>query len=1469
VSKFTRVMLVLSLVITGFTTTPPVKTVALASSECPEAVQPGGSGTAADPYRIAAPAHLIWLSATSSEWIAKKEFLQVADIDFNGCLQNDDGGKGWSPIGNVATPFRGVYDGQGHTITDLFINRTSVEDGRAIGVGFFGRTVGAEIRHLHLIDVHITGSHEVGALIGTNASGEITTVYDVSASGSVTSTRTGTNAADTGGLFGYVFAIDITYARASVDVSATGRNVGGLIGDGTSGTFVSRSWATGDVTSTGTQEQIGGLVGLFRGDSGISDSYALGAVSSATGFDPVPTTLSDRGVGGLIGRLTTVSGNRPEIARSFSGGVVTPPSPHECGPDFCHFLIGSEVNDDRSGTNLPESSSVEDVRKAAELKVSEAWDLDSVWVLPDTGFPTLSTPPGRPVISELTRNGADVTVTVSSVQEFGLPVTAYEVTVGSTIETKSSEADLTLPSSFVVKLDDDASGPDVLRIRAVSGGVEGPSVEFRRPSAPQGLAAAHVTSDAIGLSWSAPADSGTGSVTAPTIDYVLELGTGGSFSPLPDTTGTTATLTGLDGAVEYVLRVRARNVIGLGPAAELTVATLGEIIVEESFDATPGSETGWRFSGTGTGSDGNPWVPQVSSEDGASNSRGALRLTEAMNSQAAFVVYDVPQQTRAGLDITFKIAQWRTSTAVNPADGMTFFLKRGDDNSLASGPAGSRLGYVGFDNNGTPVRGISGALLGVGFDAEGAFRRPDRNPACDDESISTNDNIRNNLTIRGPGQDTDGYCLLAVKDNMAWTDARDAPNGNLSRADAERRIRVSYDYVDASTGSLRVWVDDIGDSDTPALTVDAPQELLDSETFKFGFTASTGGRNNTHEVWDVVVRSVTPLAPVEWTVTALDEAVAGQAYAQSLDRKVRGGVQPFSFSLAGGQLPPGLTLNSPLTGTPTQPGTYTFDVTATSRRGGAATETVTLVVKDQQTLELDAPTQWLGSGSAIVAPVSRAKTSELVTGLAATVSSSTSDVCTVSGLTVTLVAVGTCTLTASQPGGTSGALSYTAAAPVTTSFEILPGSPPTRSESTPEAGTTVPASPVPPVPPGPVLTSGVPPQPSSVPTARIGEREVAVVPTPAGTTRQEGTTTVSTATILEVGTVALSLDLTGAGEVRTPAGGTPQLSVTRDRVARTSGGGMLPGTQVQVWLPLAGGTTIRPVTTIAVADDGTFTGDLPFDGSTDRLTDGRPLPIGTHVLQLVGVDAAGELIVIEQTIRIEQPAPSPEVDRRSGSLPAPRPGMSTATTAGLREAVTVTLSPDQRRARLEGSGWAMAIGVPSASGRVEPGEGDGALVALSDGDVFDVGGDGYLPGTRADVWVFSTPMLLGAVTIAPDGTFSGQVLLEGIATGEHTLQLQGVGDDGYVRAANLGVAIVSRGTDELAAAPEDEAAPEPGTREPDSTVEVVTAAGDEPSGSSSLVSIALIAALASSGGWWFLIGRRRRDDEEAEAAHQG
>ena len=104
--------------------------------------------------------------------------------------------------------------------------------------------------------------------------------------------------------------------------------------------------------------------------------------------------------------------------------------------------------------------------------------------------------------------------------------------------------------------------------------------------------------------------------------------------------------------------------------------------------------------------------------------------------------------------------------------------------------------------------------------------------------------------------------------------------------------------------------------------------------------------------------------------------------------------------------------------------------------------------------------------------------------------------------------------------------------------------------------------------------------------------------------------------------------------------------------------------------------------------------------------------------------------------------------------------------------------------------WAFNVSLPADGGAVEQGA-TGAMVTLMQSRSATVSGDGFQPGTRVDIWLFSTPTLLGSVEVGADGSFVGDVYLDSriAATGEHTLQLQGVALDGFIKAANLGVVV--------------------------------------------------------------------------------
>lgn len=126
---------------------------------------PQGSGTAASPYLISNWKELYYVSQIPEYW--SKEFLQTADIDLTEAvpsIKTWDTNAGWTPIGNSETKFSGKYDGGGHFINGLYINRPK-SDYQA----FFGYTEYlSNITRLGITGADITARSYAGVFVGNH-----------------------------------------------------------------------------------------------------------------------------------------------------------------------------------------------------------------------------------------------------------------------------------------------------------------------------------------------------------------------------------------------------------------------------------------------------------------------------------------------------------------------------------------------------------------------------------------------------------------------------------------------------------------------------------------------------------------------------------------------------------------------------------------------------------------------------------------------------------------------------------------------------------------------------------------------------------------------------------------------------------------------------------------------------------------------------------------------------------------------------------------------------------------------------------------------------------------------------------------------------------------------------------------------------------------------------------------------------
>ena len=74
-------------------------------------------------------------------------------------------------------------------------------------------------------------------------------------------------------------------------------------------------------------------------------------------------------------------------------------------------------------------------------------------------------------------------------------------------------------------------------------------------------------------------------------------------------------------------------------------------------------------------------------------------------------------------------------------------------------------------------------------------------------------------------------------------------------------------------------------------------------------------------------------------------------------------------------------------------------------------------------------------------------------------------------------------------------------------------------------------------------------------------------------------------------------------------------------------------------------------------------------------------------------------------------------------------------------------------------------------------------------------GEGFRPLTRAEIWIASTPTLLKIVEVPASGNWVSVFDVPAdLEPGNHTVQAEGLGVDGRLRAANLGVVVVGDGS---------------------------------------------------------------------------
>lgn len=243
-------------------------------------------------YQVGTAAHLEWIRDDTTRW--DDSYILVGDIDVDGCT--------WTrAIGDDTTAFTGVFDGDGHAISNIDVD-ISVGTTNNVSAGLFGQAgAGHIIRDLHVAgDVVGTSPSapkyvQVGGVVGY-ASGGI--IERVTFEGNVTATQATPHATRVvaGGLVGILWDDTITQSgvsRTTVIAEKGDPYAGGLVGlaqgGSASGTqtwvhdsYTWSAWVTARDQISSFGSIAGGLIGGMSsgvGDAEIRDSFARGTAT--------------------------------------------------------------------------------------------------------------------------------------------------------------------------------------------------------------------------------------------------------------------------------------------------------------------------------------------------------------------------------------------------------------------------------------------------------------------------------------------------------------------------------------------------------------------------------------------------------------------------------------------------------------------------------------------------------------------------------------------------------------------------------------------------------------------------------------------------------------------------------------------------------------------------------------------------------------------------------------------------------------------------------------------------------------------------------------------------------------------------------------------------------------------------------------------------------------------------------------
>ena len=302
----------------------------------------GGDGTPENPYKIATAEQL-----KAVEDNLRAHYKLTADINLGGDTNP------WTPIGSGEKhAFTGTFDGDGHTISGLYIN-----NGDSVYAGLFGYVgSGGMIKDLTVEgEITISGStscvggiagfvrssRQVGISVLTDSDDSETGIIDCTSNVTINVTYNGPSGLSVGGIVGSCGGATISGCENYGDVSVVSAskygidvNIGGIVGYSYSSPLSNCS-NTGAVSAENAEyADIGGVVGDNNEHSDVSNCYNTGAVSVQN--------VDEAALGGVVG-YNYDDDDESTVSNCYNAGDVS-------AEDVQGVNAGGVVGENRSGS---------------------------------------------------------------------------------------------------------------------------------------------------------------------------------------------------------------------------------------------------------------------------------------------------------------------------------------------------------------------------------------------------------------------------------------------------------------------------------------------------------------------------------------------------------------------------------------------------------------------------------------------------------------------------------------------------------------------------------------------------------------------------------------------------------------------------------------------------------------------------------------------------------------------------------------------------------------------------------------------------------------------------------------------------------------------------------------------------------------------------------------------------------------